>query len=390
MLKVMINEFMFGMRTKIIFENGCIKKTGEAVAELNCKKVLLVSDKGVRATDIVKKIKKSLSAAGVSVVDFDGFVANPRISECETGAKLGKREKVDCVVAVGGGSSIDAAKAISGMLGHGTTDFNVIRNPNAYTKNALPTVAVPTTAGTGSEVTPFGVVTDEEKRTKDFCYDMLCAPDTALCDPETLLELPTPIAAATGLDALTHAIEGYVAKVTSPITEAFGIYAVECLAKNLRDFIYNRNINNCEGMMLGSMMAGLSFGYSDTGAVHSLSEVIGGEYDTPHGVANAIFLADVSEFSLPAAVEKYARIAEAMGVGKGSKTQYETAQAGIQEIRNLVCDLQIPKFNELEKINPADFERLAYKCSLHTSLINNPRFIEESDFLMLLKQAYER
>lgn len=385
----MFNEFMFKMPTQIIFGPGVIKQAGSIAQGLNAKKVMLVADKGVRSTGITDIVSEALKEAGIAVVDFDQIVPNPRITDCEAGAKLGKSEGVDVLVAVGGGSSIDTAKAIAGMLGHDSVDFEIIKYPREYEKDPLPLIAIPTTAGTGSEVTTCGVITDETTHTKVFCYDAKTAPTVALADPEVLMELPNHIAAATGIDALTHAIEGYVAQCTSPITEAMGLYAISLLHDNLRKYIYQRDINVCEALMMGSLMAGISFGYSDTCSVHSLSETIGGEYDTPHGVANAIFLADVCEFSIPANLTKYVNIAKAMGIKSEGLSDRETAQDGVEEIRMLVDDLMIPKFSQINKVNTKDFERLAKKCEVHISNGDNPRPLTAEDFLAILKTAYE-
>lgn len=384
----MFNEFILKVATEINYGVGVINQVGSIAKNFGAKKVMLVADKGVRATGLTDKVSVLLKEEKIGIVDFDQIVPNPRITDCENGAKIGMSEGVGVIVAVGGGSSIDTAKAIAGMIGHNTTDFEKIKYPKEYEKDPLPLIAIPTTAGTGSEVTTCGVITDEKTRTKVFCYDVKTAPNVALADPEVLMELPNHIAAATGIDALTHAIEGYVAQCTNPITEAMGIYAVKLLAENLRKYIYQRDIETCEAMMMGSLMAGLSFGYSDTCSVHSLSETIGGEYDTPHGVANAIFLADVTEFSLPGNLEKYVNVAKALGVQNEGLSNREAAQAGVEEIRMLVKDLAIPKFNQIDKVNAQDFDRIAKKCEVHISNADNPRPLTAGDFLMILRKAY--
>ena len=385
---MMINEFTFGMKTEIRFGSGLIASAGETALAYGAKKVMLVADKGVRSTGLADQVKASLTAAGLPVVDYDRIVPNPRIGDCEEGARLAVSEGIDLLVAVGGGSSIDTAKAIAGMLGHGTTDFSVIRYPKPYECEPYPLIVIPTTAGTGSEVTTCGVITDEATHEKVYCYHPKCAPTVALCDPEVLMGLPTPIAASTAMDALTHAIEGYVNRITSPLTEAFGLYAIPLLANNIRKYCYDRDLDACEAIMLGSLMGGLAFGYSDTGSVHSLAETLGGLYDIPHGVANAIFLADVCEYSIPGNVVKYVKVAEALGVCAAGRTPYETALKGVEEIRALVSDIKIPKLSRLEKINPAEFEMVAERCVEHVSNVDNPRILDRDDYLYLLIKAY--
>lgn len=386
----MVGDFEIKIPTKIVFGAGSMSKVADYAKELGATKVMVVADKGVRATGLTDKVDDKLKEAGIPYIDFDKIVANPRIEDCEAGARIATDENVDVLVAVGGGSSIDTAKAIAGMLGHHTTDFDVIRFPKEYTNDPYPLIAIPTTAGTGSEVTTSGVITDEKIKNKVFCYDPRVAPTVALADPEVLLGLPTSIAASTALDALTHAIEGYVAKCTCTITEAMGLYAIKLISRSLRDYIFNRSIDNCSEIMIGSLLAGIAFGYSDTCAVHSLSETLGGEYDMPHGVANAIFLADVCEFSYPADIAKYKDIALTMGVKGDGLSDREICQAGVEEIRALVNDLMIPKFSEIKNVDPKDFDRIAEKCAAHISAPDNPREVTKEDFLMLLNKAYEK
>ena len=385
----MINDFQFGLATDIRFGEGAITSIGEIALEYGAKKVLVAADKGIRGTGLPSKIRSYLEDAGIACVDFDKIVPNPRITDCEEGARLGLEEQVDMVVAVGGGSSIDTSKAIAGMIGHQTADFEVIKFPNAYRCDPCPLIAVPTTAGTGSEVTTCGVITNAKTHEKVYCYDIKCAPTVALCDPAVLMGLPAPIAAATGIDALTHAIEGYVCNCTSPVTEAFGLYAVKKISQHFRKYIFDRDIESCAEIMIGSMLAGLSFGYSDTAAVHSLAETLGGRYDTPHGVANAIFLADVCEYNIPASLPKYVDIAKAMGVTAAGRTDREIAQAGVEEIRCLVADVRIPKLNELPGIDPEDFDILAEKCVSHVSNPDNPIVLTKEEFLYFLNKAYD-
>lgn len=382
-------EFSFALPTQIEFGFGAVNRVGHLAKEAGAKKVMLVADKGIVKTGIPARVQKSLEGEGIEVIPYQKIVANPRVKDCEEGARIAMQENVDFLVAVGGGSSMDTAKAVAGMLGHNTTDFREIQYPKAYTKESYPFICIPTTAGTGSEVSICGVVTDEETKTKVFCFDAKCHALMAICDPEVLYGLPTSIAAATAVDALTHAIEGYVAKCTNSVTECFGIRAVELISQNIREYVYNRTPESCEAIMLGSLFAGIAFGYSDTCAVHSLSETIGGEYDTPHGVANAVFLANVTEYSIPGNMKKYARIAKAMGCSEAGKTDRELCEELVREIKMLVKDLNVPLFRDLKGVKETDFERLAHKCAVHLSAPDNPRKIEFDDFYKILKRTYD-
>ena len=385
----MLSEFAIQVPTKIVFGAGKIATAGEEAKLLGASKVMVVADKGIRSTGIVDKAEKSLDEAQIPYIDFDQIVPNPRITDCEAGARLGKEEGINVLIAIGGGSTIDTAKAIAGMLGHGTTTFEDIRFPKEYTCDPLPLIAIPTTAGTGSEVTTSGVITDEANKIKCFCYDARVAPTVALADPEMLMGLPSKIAAGTVVDALTHAIEGYVAKCTCTLTEAYGLYAIKLLYPNIRKYIYERDIDVCSNIMMGSLLAGLSFGYSDTCAVHSLSETLGGEYDIPHGDANAMFLADVTEYSIPGNMDKYADIAIAMGLSGDGLSKRELCQAMVEEIRKLVIDINIPKFSSFPQVKEEDFDRIAQKCADHISAPDNPRPIGKEDLLAILEKVYK-
>lgn len=385
----MFGNFTFSMKTDIHFGEGIIRDAGAIVKKYGGNKVLLVADKGIRSTGLVDCVKKSLRESAIAIVDFDKIVPNPRISDCEAGAQMGMEHMVDVVVAVGGGSSIDTAKAIAGMLGHETTDFNQIKYPKPYTRDPYPLIAIPTTAGTGSEVTTCGVITDEKTHKKEYCFDTKCAPTAAVLDPEVLMALPTNIAAACGVDAMTHAIEGYVCRCTNPLTESLGLYALKLLYNNFRTFIFNRNIDTCKAFIVGSMIAGLSFGYSDVAAVHALAETVGGFYDIPHGIANAIFLADVCEYSAPANLNKYVDIARAVGVNTVMNSNREIALSASQEIRRLVKDVDIPNLRSFEQVERKDFEMLAERCTEHLSTPSNPRILTKADYLYLLNKAYE-
>lgn len=382
-----LSTYSFSLPTRIEFGDGVIKNVGREAKELGATKVMIVSDKGVIGAGLVKPVEEALRTEGVDYVLFDKIVANPRIAHCNEGFEMAKAEHVDCLVAVGGGSSMDTAKAIGTLLTHGKTvqdwcGFQLLE------REITPLIAIPTTAGTGSEVTPFAVVTDTETHRKLNIFDPKAAAKVALIDPSVLLKLPSRIMASTGVDALTHAVEAYTCTLAIPHTDAYALYATELIMKNLRGAVKNPNIENCTGMMLGSTIAGIAFGYSDVGAVHCMAEAIGGRYDTPHGVACAVFLPDVSRFNISADVEKYADMAKYLGVDTTGMTPEEAAEAGVQAIEQLCRDVEIPRFRDLEGVKPEDFEALAIASEKNVSTPSNPRKVTAADYLELFKQAY--
>ena len=306
-------SYSFAIPTRVEFGEGSIRKVGEEAKALGASRVMLVADKGVIAAGLTAEAEDCLRREGLPFTVFDNIVPNPRDVHCEEGYRAAKEYGADLLVAVGGGSSIDTAKAIGTLLTNGKTVLDWC-GAQLLERPITPLIAIPTTAGTGSEVTPFAVITDTKTHSKLNIFDPKAAASVALVDPSTLLKLPAHIMASTGIDALTHAVEAYTCNLANPHTDAYAIYAVGLIVKNLRKAVSKADIESCTGMMLGSTIAGIAFGYSDVAAVHCMAEALGGLYDTPHGVANALFLPVVTEFNIPADVSKHADIARALGV----------------------------------------------------------------------------
>ena len=386
----MLDNFTLQIRTRIVFGEGKVNEVAKIAKAFKGKRVMIVADKGVQKTGIVDRVTESLEQARYAVSHFDEIVPNPQSYDCERGAKIAIDKKIDLLVAIGGGSSMDTAKAIAAMAGHGTTDFSEIAYPKSYTCPPLPLICIATTAGTGSEVTTCGVITNSQTHKKEYCYDKLCAPDVAIADPQLLMSLPKDLAAITGIDALTHAIEGYVVKCANPITAAMGFAAIRLIYKNIREYVYNRTMENASAMMMGSLMAGIAFGYADTGCVHTLSETLSKYYNTSHGLANAVFLSEVTKYSIPADMERYDDVAEAMGVYDRNLTVGERVARIPVLLQSLITDLEIPSLKELEYVNTDDFESIAADCLEHISVGSNPRLMEKEDFIKILNMAYAK
>ena len=283
--------------------------------------------------------------------------------------------------------SMDTAKAIGTLLTHGGKVQDWC-GADKLLRPITPLIAIPTTAGTGSEVTPFAVVTDSETHVKLNIFDAKAAPKIALVDPTMLMGLPPHIMAATGIDAMTHAVEAYTCKLAVPHTDAYALYAIKLISKNLRNAVNNRSLDACTGMMLGSTIAGIAFGYSDVAAVHCMAEALGGRYDLPHGVANAILLPTVTAYNLPANTKKYADVAEAMGLDVTGKTAEEAAAACVDGLRQLCTDVGIKPMREHPEIKPEDFHALAVAAMANVSTPSNPREMTVEAFEELFQKAY--
>lgn len=372
----------FRVPTKIIFGSGCSARLRDAVEEeIAFSRLLLVTDKGIADAGILEKINSQLG----DVVLFDEVEPNPKSSTVNKAGDLARKLKPDLVMGLGGGSAMDAAKAVALLA----TNKGVIEDYEGrakYTVPPLPVLAVPTTCGTGSEVTWVTVVTDTERRFKMSIKGPALFPKIALVDPDLLMTLPPPLVASTGMDALTHAVEAYTAKPATFLTDLFASEALKLIFSSLEE-AFDDILNNHtarENQMKGSLMAGIAFGNSDVGAVHCLAEAVGSLYDTPHGVANALFLPYVMEFNLQAAVSRYARIARFAGIEE--ENDATAAEALIQKVKSLSRHLAIPRAQEIG-IEGARFLEIAQKSFQNNSNISNPREAGIADYLQILSRV---
>jgi alcohol dehydrogenase len=384
-----LKNYSISFPTRIEFGEGIIGRTGKEARILNSKNVLIVADKGVINAGLVEPVIDSLNTENIKYIIFDDVVPNPRDYQVQKGYELVKDKNIDSIIAVGGGSSMDTAKAIGVLLTHGG-DIKDWCGTDLLERDIVPLIAIPTTAGTGSEVTPFSVITDTMKGEKLNVFDNRVAPKVALIDPNTILKLPSTIMAACGIDAMTHAVEAYTCKIATPHTDAFALYAIELIGKNLRAAVNSPNIENCSNMMLGSTIAGLAFGFSDTAGVHCMAEALGGRYDIPHGVANAMILPTVTEYNVPADFEKYANVSKALGVNIQEMSLEEAAYACVSELEKLCEDVNIPKMKTYGIIDKKDFQDLAKAAEKNVSTPDNPREVNESVFYELFMKAYEK
>ena len=322
---------------------GAINAIVDEINNRGFKKIFVASDPDLIKFGVSNKVTSLLDNAGIEYTVFSQIQANPTISNVLSGVEAFKASGADAIIAIGGGSSMDTAKAIGIIINN--PEFSDVRSLEgvAPTKNpCVPIIAVPTTAGTAAEVTINYVITDEENNRKMVCVDVHDIPVIAIVDPEMMSTMPKGLTAATGMDALTHAIEGYITKGAWELSDMFHIKAIELIAKNLRGAVENTKEGR-EGMALGQYVAGMGFSNVGLGIVHSMAHPLGALYDTPHGIANAIILPTVMEYNAPNTGEKYRDIAVAMGVnGVDEMTNEEARKAAIDAVKKLSADVGIP------------------------------------------------
>lgn len=323
---------------------GAIQEIAGEVKRRGFKKAFVCSGPTIFKHGVTKKVTDVLDQAGCAYEVYTNIKENPTIENVQNGVEEYKKSGADFIIAIGGGSPMDTAKAIGIIINN--PEFADVRSLEgvAPTKNpCVPIIAVPTTAGTAAEVTINYVITDVEKKRKFVCVDTHDIPIVAVVDPDMMSSMPKGLTAATGMDALTHAIEGYITKAAWEITDMLHLKAIEIISSSLRGAVENTPEGR-EGMALGQYIAGMGFSNVGLGIVHSMAHALGAVYDTPHGVANAILLPTVMEYNADATGEKYRDIAKAMGVeGTETMSQEEYRKAAVDAVRKLAADVGIPK-----------------------------------------------
>ena len=364
---------------------GAIQEIANEVRGRGFEKAFVCSDPDLLKFGVTKKVTDVLENAGIPYEIYSQIKPNPTIENVQTGVAAFKASGADCIVAIGGGSSMDTAKAIGIIIAN--PEFADVRSLEgvAPTKNkCVPIIAVPTTAGTAAEVTINYVITDAEKNRKMVCVDVHDIPVVAVVDPDMMSTMPKGLTAATGMDALTHAIEGYITKGAWAMSDMFHLKAIEIISKNLRGAVANTPEGR-EGMALGQYIAGMGFSNVGLGIVHSMAHPLGALYDTPHGVANAIILPTVMEYNAEATGEKYRDIAKAMGVeGVDKMTLDEARKAAIDAVKQLSADVGIPK--DLKGIvKEEDLDFLAQSAMDDACRPGNPKDPTKEDIIALYK-----
>ena len=364
---------------------GAIQEIANEVRGRGFKKAFVCSDPDLLKFGVTKKVTDVLENAGIPYEIYSQIKPNPTIENVQTGVVAFRASGADCIVAIGGGSSMDTAKAIGIIIAN--PEFADVRSLEgvAPTKNkCVPIIAVPTTAGTAAEVTINYVITDAGKNRKMVCVDVHDIPVVAVVDPDMMSSMPKGLTAATGMDALTHAIEGYITKGAWAMSDMFHLKAIEIIAGSLRGAVANTPEGR-EGMALGQYIAGMGFSNVGLGIVHSMAHPLGALYDTPHGVANAILLPTVMEYNAEATGEKYRDIARAMGVeGVDKMTLDEARKAAVDAVRKLSEDVGIPKtLRGIVKEEDLDF--LAQSAMDDACRPGNPKDPTKEDIVALYR-----
>jgi alcohol dehydrogenase len=384
----MLNKsFEFEIKTQIQFETGGINQAGATIKALGGKNVLIATDKGLLKANLLEGLIGSLKKEGLAFTIFDEVEPNPTIAVVEKGAMLFKEKGCDFLVGMGGGSSMDTAKAI-GLLTSNPGPISQYEGANKVPNPAPQIIAIPTTAGTGAEINGSAVITDKDRMYKMSIRSNFLVPKVAILDPGLIITLPPHIIASTGMDALVHAIESYVSLGSSPISEALAIKSIALISENLRSFYANpANLDAAGKMILASTMAGMSFTNARLGCVHALAHSLGGYYNIAHGIACAVLLPYVMDYSLISVPAKFTRIASAMGEKTEGLPLHSAAEKAVAAVRSLLKDLDLPdSFKDfgIEPENVAQICKNAEQTGIHLS---TPRKIGIKELENILRAA---
>jgi alcohol dehydrogenase class IV len=357
---------------EIIFGRGSLKQIGQCSRRLGGDRVLLVTDPGIVATGWIDEARRHLKQEGLKSFVYDNVVTNPRAFQVEQGAMEYSRHECDVIVAIGGGSPMDTAKGIAILISNQGRIEDYV-GCNLITQPLPPLICVPTTAGTGSDVSQFAIIADTQKKIKMTILSRAIMPDISLIDPCLLRTKSSELIASTGMDALTHAIEAFASSLSWPLTDPHASHAIKLVFHNLNEAVYKKSLDTLEGMAIASLEAGAAFSNAILGAVHALAHPLGGRYDMHHGLANAILLPIVLTKNLEHAPEKYALIANAMGIDTRGKTPVEAASLVPQQIEKLIRALDIPTKLSQVGVQMADIPSLARDAAEDLCMMTNPQ-----------------
>lgn len=380
-------NFRFGVPAFTQFGENISKQVGGLVASLNAKKVFCIYDKGVKAAGLVDGLVDLIKEAGVEVIEYDGVVADPPGEVVEEAAEIGRKEQVDVLVAIGGGSAIDCAKAINILLTNPSPIFQYA-GPNQVKNSVKPLIAIPTTAGTSSEVTAATVISDKKEKKKVVILGQHVGATHALIDPLLTIGLPPSITAATGMDALTHAIESYTSINASVATEMNSLKAIEIIVENLPKAYRNGSDKGARtNMMIGCLHAGIAFGNADLGLVHTIAHPLSALCGLSHGDANAAMLPYVVDFNADVVPEKTKDIARAMGLDVTDQSCEEATAMVVSKLKELSAEIGIKPLREFN-VSKSVFNLLSDDAMQEGTLQFNPKQPTKEDITELLEQAY--
>lgn len=381
--------------TRIVYAEGSAAQIGPHAAQRGAKKVMVLSDAGVVRAGLTKPAVESIERAGLGVTVYDAVEPDPRIEIVERALESFQSQGCDLLVAVGGGSAMDTAKACA-VLATNPGKLRSYEGWEKFTNTPAPLFAVPTTVGTASEVTPFLVITDPEAKFKFTIGSPLAAPRIAFLDPLLVLGLPANVTAATGMDALTHAIESYTSLLSTPISEGLALHAIRLLSGSIRAAVANsHNLTAMSAMLVGANVAGLAFSNTRLGNVHALAHPLGAFWKIPHGVANALMLPHVMEFNALACPKKMIDLALALGeppatlgIGTGAVTEYDAALQAAAAVRRMERDIGIPARLSDLGVDRSSIPDMAADAMKSANIAINPRKTTINELIGLLERAY--
>lgn len=382
------NIYSYYMPTKILFETNGLKKIGELLGKEDLKSALIVTDKGIVNAGLLEDLKDSLNKSNITYHIFDSVEPNPRASTIRRGLEFQKDHDNDVVIGIGGGSSIDTAKAIAAMATN-AGDILDYEGVGKIVNNPLPIVAVPTTAGTGSEVTASTVITDEKTLFKAAIVSEKLFPKLAILDASLTLKCPPHITSSTGMDALTHALESYVSKQGNPISKSIALHAITLITENLsRAYFYGSDIESRARMLEASMLAGLAFSQTRLGNVHAISQSFGGVFDVPHGIANATLLPFILKFNLPACIEEMVEVAKAMKIDVNIGDKLQIAEKVIEKVIEWNELYDIPDNTRALGVKLEEIEKLINDSMRSGNILVNPRLTTAKDVEQIIRESY--
>lgn len=381
--RIILNETSY-------FGSGSRKELLQEIKKRNYNKLLLVTDKKLIETGVVELVTSELDKEKVNYVIYDNVIPNPTVNTVKDGLLIAQINNIDAIISVGGGSSIDTAKAIGIIMTNPKFNDVISLDGLAETKNkALPIIALPTTAGTAAEVTINYVITDESRTKKMVCVDVHDIPVIAIIDPDLMQHMPQTLAASTGMDALTHAMEGYITKNSWLMTDMFHINAISLIYKNLVKSVNNKEKEAIEKIAYAQYIAGMGFSNAGLGITHSMAHSLGAYFDTPHGIANAILLPHVMKFNGKVCPGLFKNMGNAMGLDMSKVTDYEAVDKIVDAIKKLLIELNLPKTLEEVGIPEEMLPTLADQALKDICTPGNPRSVTKEDILNIYKESYK-
>jgi alcohol dehydrogenase len=383
----MLTELRKFVAPEFVFGPGALHLAGRYARNLHIRKALIVTDAGVTAAGWAGKVAESLAASGIPYAIFDQVTPNPRMEEVMHGAEVFRAEGCDVIIAVGGGSVIDCAKTL-GIVSTNRCSVRAFEGIDNVPEPGPPLIAIPTTAGTSADVSQFAIIADMQERVKFAVISKTVVPDVALVDPNTTQTMDPYLTACTGMDALVHAIEAFVSDAHSPLYDVHALEAIRLVTRNLQRAIDDPDDAEARaGMMLGSLEAGLAFSNASLGAVHAMAHSLGGYLDMPHGECNALLLEHVIAYNFAAAPERFAAIANAMGIDAAATTSRGMQSAIQSRINEMRIAARIPGTLADRGLRSSDIPILADKATQDPCLVTNPRRAQKRDLEVIYEEA---